>query len=250
MKRVLHISRRAARVCAGVAVAGALYYFVSSGYEDGKRQSQEQQLRETPVYAQLKAQAAELDENAMTLKIDEAIGNMKDKQTGDAIIQYLEDDSYDHGDDARLKTSYFARLADLYISEARGFSAEADKATAYRKGLGALLTLEALARADALRCKDTTAFNGFAEDVLNPRYLALQPGFKYVGDSNASRLVNDAFAFEMSHSHRAPNAAVCKRGAEETPQYIEPDLWQAKRIALQAGLRDALNARLASISKR
>ena len=243
MKRAFHISRRAARVCAGIAVAGALYYFASTGYEGGKRQALEQNLRETPVYAQLKEQSAQLDETAMTLKIDEAIGGMKDKQTGDAIILYLEDDSYDHADDERLKSSYFARLADLYISEARGFSAEADKAAAYRKGLGALLTLEALARADALRCKDSTAFDGFAADVLNPRYLALQPGYKLIGDSNISRLVNDAFAFEMAHTHRAPNPAVCKRGADETPAYIEADLWQAKRLALQANLRDELKQR-------
>ncbi len=248
MKRAFHISRRAARVCAGIAVAGALYYFASSAYETSKRAEMEQQLREAPVYTLLKQQSAELDENAMTLKIDEAIGGMRDKQTGDAIILYLEDDSYDHGDDAQLKSSYFARLADLYISEARGFAAEADKATAYRKGLGALLTLEALARADALRCKDATAFSGFTADVLDPRYLALQPGFKYIGESNVSRLVNDAFAFEMSHSHRGPNPAVCKRGSDAAPEYIEADLWQAKRIALQADLRNELNKRVTSIS--
>ena len=188
MKRAFHISRRAARVCAGIAVAGALYYFASTGYEGGKRQALEQNLRETPVYAQLKEQSAQLDETAMTLKIDEAIGGMKDKQTGDAIILYLEDDSYDHADDERLKSSYFARLADLYISEARGFSAEADKAAAYRKGLGALLTLEALARADALRCKDSTAFDGFAVNEIMP---ALHPA---CGKGDVARQIFPAVA--------------------------------------------------------
>ncbi|MDE1151873.1 MAG: hypothetical protein PW788_04980 [Micavibrio sp.] len=244
--------RKIFRIVLLLAIVCAAAYFGYSWYT-GERadDARKAAARANPAYLALKSSAAMDDDRSMMVRINGVIQNSKDPATAAAVVQYLDDDSFGHGDDGQLHPGYFLLLGDISIARANSDTQTVLKTLDYRKAFSALMTYESLIMADGARCDDKTAASTYLINVLGPRLAALKPGYLLIGESYYERVINEAIAFEIGHRARLRNVEVCtlppadeataaagdEAAAAPDVKFVDDGLWDLRRGDVHEKLR-------------
>jgi len=222
-------------VLALLSAAGFLGYnwYTGQRADDAKRNA----ARAHPVYLALKSAGALDDEPSMMTRINGVLRADKAPETTAAVLQYLDDDSFGHADDAQLHPGYFLLLGDISLAKAQMDEQTVLKTLDYRKAFSALMTYESVIMADGARCDDKSAATTYLINVLGPRLSLLKPGYLLVGENYYERVINEAIAFEIGHRNRPRNMVVCEAADGATLKFVDDGMWDLRRSDVHEKLR-------------
>lgn len=160
-----------------------------------------------------------------------------------AISGWLRENSFKQEDTSKINSLYFMSYADIVFLLANTVYDTPATQKEY-KGMAQMalvnfLAYEALARADAARCKDKTATAGLDEASLQDRLASedVNAAYALFTRDELALLEDSALDIEERHAARPANAEICAMGAENNQEFITDAEWRARRGDVRAFLR-------------
>lgn len=160
------------------------------------------------------------------------------------VSTWLRENSFKQEDTSKINSLYFMSYSDIVFLLANTVyntpATQKEYKSMAQMAMVNFLAYEAMALADAARCKDKSATAGIGVGTLQDRIDSDDMNAMYAvfTRDEFGLFESSALDIEERHASRPPNAEICAMGAENNKEFITDAEWQVQRKDVHKFLRD------------